>query len=580
MSPSARPRAVPRRFMAAAVIVFYLGLLATFAISRWLDGRAARVNEAFFETNGAVMADSLIGALGDVELRMKAVAGFIRASESVTADEFADFVTEVGVVPGLEGFGFAPVLHGDPTRLDGSKVVTSTVAMFGLDSHGRKVEMPATDTYVPLVLFAPSTEVSAPYGLDLLSEPRRRGAVEAALSSGGVATTPFLHLADGYTTDGIVLVYPVLGSDGAALGVVTAPVDVMALLRAQTPAEVRGTLAFGITDLSDSARATLAENPRAGDNPVWSGVVEVGTRIWQIVTFEDEEGVPLPSGREAWLTLAGGTLISLLVAGGILLTGDRLQERRIRERLDAVIAAKDRFLATVSHELRTPLTGVIGFLEETLRPGLVTDPEATEFVRTARAEAQELADIIDDLIAATEVDPARLELTPIELDLAAEIDSIMASLPTHISGVTVAGSRGVRAWADKARTRQIIRNLIGNAARHGSPPIMITVSGDADTAFVDVADEGPGLSPEGEDGVFAPYATPERGPSTQPDPIGLGLWLSRRLARLMGGNLVIQARRPTTFRLTLPTRAAGAGWVGDAESLATIHTDLAHRPAA
>jgi signal transduction histidine kinase len=118
-------------------------------------------------------------------------------------------------------------------------------------------------------------------------------------------------------------------------------------------------------------------------------------------------------------------------------------------------------------------------------------------------------------------------------------------------GVEVVGT-SCRALADPARVRQIVRNLVSNAIRYGGDHVLVSLSSDAGSARVAVCDDGPGVPPDQADRIFEPY---HRSHITNglTAPVGLGLTVSRKLARLMDGDLVYRRERGSSvFELTLP----------------------------
>lgn len=117
------------------------------------------------------------------------------------------------------------------------------------------------------------------------------------------------------------------------------------------------------------------------------------------------------------------------------------------------------------------------------------------------------------------------------------------SIPLAGAPVTVA--------ADPARVRQVVRNLVSNACKYGGREVRIETGTDGGMGFVEVADDGPGVEPADIERSFEPYerAHPLDG---YPGSIGLGLSVSRRLARVMGGNLEYErVAGQTLFRRTL-----------------------------
>ncbi|HUG74449.1 MAG TPA: ATP-binding protein, partial [Acidimicrobiia bacterium] len=101
--------------------------------------------------------------------------------------------------------------------------------------------------------------------------------------------------------------------------------------------------------------------------------------------------------------------------------------------------------------------------------------------------------------------------------------------------------------------RQVLRNLVTNAFRHGGAPVQITGRGVDGCIVVDVIDHGEGVPAVLEDALFSPYANAPQGEAASRHSIGLGLYVSRQLARLMGGDVTYERRgQATVFSLTLP----------------------------
>ncbi len=244
--------------------------------------------------------------------------------------------------------------------------------------------------------------------------------------------------------------------------------------------------------------------------------------------------------------------------------------RESRERLEQLVSSKDRFLATVGHELRTPLTSVLGFAEILAGEGdRLSEGDRREMLELIVRESRDAAWIIEDLLAFARADLGRLHVAPATVSLLEQAEAVLRSLPP---GRQV-GLRGQdeEAWADGSRVRQIIRNLVTNARKYGGDRVEVEVGRGADGPAVRVRDDGPGVPAELREAIFEPYfrAHDERG---QPGSMGLGLSVSRQLARLQGGDLRYVRRDGwSVFELTLPAPpgpsseavpAAGAAGIG------------------
>lgn len=210
----------------------------------------------------------------------------------------------------------------------------------------------------------------------------------------------------------------------------------------------------------------------------------------------------------------------------------------VERRLQDLVKSKDEFVASVSHELRTPLTAVVGLSTELLhRWKEFGEEEIAEFTATIAGQSREVADIVEDLLVAARADIGKVSVYPDTVDVPAEIEAVLEVFPEDVvERVDVAGTP-TWAWADAKRLRQIVRNLITNAVRYGGDHIEVRYGQENGTVEVAVADDGDGIAPEFEEIVFEPYGRAKQD-TAQPGSVGLGLSVSRHLARLMGGDLV------------------------------------------
>ena len=236
--------------------------------------------------------------------------------------------------------------------------------------------------------------------------------------------------------------------------------------------------------------------------------------------------------------------------GAVIAHIDMTSEVQARQSLQDIISDKDRFLATVSHELRTPLTAVVGFAEH-LRSGHATPEDLPDHIDVLADQAREVADLVEDLLLAGRLDTDTIVIRPEPISAETVITAITRPWTDTTFDIAI-DDDAQTVLADPLRTRQIMRNLVTNAIRHGEPPITIRVHREATTVLIDVIDVGPGVPPASADQLYQPYAdlTVMHG---QPGSVGLGLYVSQRLAQLMGGTISYRRAGGTTvFTLTLP----------------------------
>lgn len=230
---------------------------------------------------------------------------------------------------------------------------------------------------------------------------------------------------------------------------------------------------------------------------------------------------------------------------------DITRQRETERRLQELIRSKDQFVATISHELRTPLTAVVGIAEE-LRDAndTIDEAERHELLGLVAEQSLEVSRIVDDLLVVARADAGNLILATERIDLVEEVAQVAQTVDAGIS-IETHGSPIV--VADPQRVRQIVRNLMTNARRYGGPSIRVVVGDEGTRGIVEVRDDGEPLSQSSRSEIFEPYARAKQRAGVTAS-VGLGLTVSRHLARHMGGDLVYDHDgNETIFSLTLAT---------------------------
>jgi signal transduction histidine kinase len=223
--------------------------------------------------------------------------------------------------------------------------------------------------------------------------------------------------------------------------------------------------------------------------------------------------------------------------------------------------AKSAFLATMSHELRTPLNAIIGYqslLAEGI-DGALNKSQLAHLVRI-RASADHLLGLIDEVLTFSRVDGDKEVVRRDEVQLS----PIVAEALTMVT--PLAESKGLRLrneatdarlLTDAGKVRQIILNLLSNAIKFSDDgEIVIRSRLNGDSVTVSIADPGIGISAENLEKVFDPFWQVEQRSTRRIGGTGLGLSVSRSLARLLGGEVSVESvlDKGSTFTLTLPTR--------------------------
>jgi PAS domain S-box-containing protein len=231
------------------------------------------------------------------------------------------------------------------------------------------------------------------------------------------------------------------------------------------------------------------------------------------------------------------------------------QQEAIREALHL----REEFASIAAHELRTPMATVYARLQlaerRVARPGI--DPELIKRdVALAREASERMLVLINRLLEVSRFKSGRLELERAQTDLAATARAVGAMVEETTGREIVVRvlerAHGATANVDAMRVEQVITNLLDNAAKYSpNGPIEIDVAAGADVVRMGVRDHGPGVPPEQREQIFEPF---RRGSDGKGGGVGLGLHVSREIARLHGGSLVLEAPPDggARFVLTLP----------------------------
>jgi nitrogen-specific signal transduction histidine kinase len=265
-------------------------------------------------------------------------------------------------------------------------------------------------------------------------------------------------------------------------------------------------------------------------------------------TWEHEGPSRRRSGELQWLqsrsvdTSAGLPASSIVVA-----LADVTHLKARNEAMSEMVRAKDEFIANVSHELRTPLTAVIGLTSEMASNSEMGDGERRELLELASGQAAEMANIVDDLLVAARAEMGTVAVDVQTMDLLTELRATIDGIGMEID---LPATAPPMVLADPRRVRQILRNLLTNAQRYGGPRRRVTAGGLIDRVWLEVRDNGSGISDDEAAHIFEPYVT---GNSGVKGSVGLGLAVARQLAELMGGSLQYErSAGESVFRLLLP----------------------------
>ncbi|MER7702593.1 ATP-binding protein [Kitasatospora sp. NPDC097605] len=237
-----------------------------------------------------------------------------------------------------------------------------------------------------------------------------------------------------------------------------------------------------------------------------------------------------------------------------------------------------RFFADASHELRTPLVGIKGYADLYRMGALSTREDLDRTMTRIAAESTRLARLVEEMFLLARLDedahhpaggpgaePAfALDLAPMDLrtlaaDALRDVRALDKTRPVTLTGPGGGKPSNAPAVADEARLRQVVTNLIGNAVTHTPPgtPLRIGVGTVGDHAVLEVADQGPGLTPAERERVFDRFYRTDDSRDRTTGGSGLGLAIARALVAAQGGRITLDTApgRGCTFHVLLPLPA-------------------------
>jgi signal transduction histidine kinase len=324
---------------------------------------------------------------------------------------------------------------------------------------------------------------------------------------------------------------------------------------------------------ADSGLAALITNDRASglfSRRLAPAAILVPVAVgWLLLAFRRAGWVDDSVGIALFVVTVFGLYLLLLIRSARAV--DRLdrereelleESRRAREDAEAANRAKMQFLTSMSHELRTPLNAIAGYVQllEIGVHGPVTEAQLRALERTRRSQ-QHLLALINDVLNFAKLDAGRVEFRVTTVGVHDVLNTLEALVLPQLAAKSLQFTMScddplLALRADREKLQQILINLLSNAIKFtpDGGTIALACSANDSMVRVTVRDTGVGIAPEALDTIFEPFVQVDRSLTNLTEGAGLGLAISRELARGMGGELVAESvpGEGSTFTLTMP----------------------------
>ncbi len=262
-------------------------------------------------------------------------------------------------------------------------------------------------------------------------------------------------------------------------------------------------------------------------------------------------------------TFAGLLGAAFLIFFGISMDKSRRKLIEAKDRAEKATVIKSEFLANMSHEIRTPLNGVMGMIDILLDTKLT--PEQRDFAGSVNSSADSLLMIINDILDFSKMEAGKLNFETIDFDLRVTIEDLsdIIAIKAYEKGLeyscVINDNVPTLLKGDPGRLRQILNNLAGNAIKFvekGEVAIRISLKKESDTnarLFFEVIDTGIGIRKNQKNKLFKTFSQADPSTTRKYGGTGLGLVISKQLAKLMGGQIGVESEdgKGSTFWFTV-----------------------------
>jgi CheY-like chemotaxis protein/nitrogen-specific signal transduction histidine kinase/HPt (histidine-containing phosphotransfer) domain-containing protein len=242
---------------------------------------------------------------------------------------------------------------------------------------------------------------------------------------------------------------------------------------------------------------------------------------------------------------------------------NKVELGKAKAKAEAANQAKSDFLANMSHDIRTPMNAILGFTELLKRGYGRNAAESRKYLETIHASGRHLLEIINDILDLSKIESGHLQVERLPCSPVAIVQEVVTVLNVRAAekrielGFRIATPVPQTIVSDPTCLRRIVTNLVGNAIKFtekGRVEVVLHLA-EGSRLALDVTDTGIGIAPDKLESMFDPFVQADSSVTRRFGGTGLGLTISRRFARALGGDIVVESElgKGSTFRVLFDT---------------------------
>jgi len=601
VQPVGWSRFIDRYLAVAVVLVISLATWAVAYAAVYRSGRVQLMQKQQRETTA--IRKEIQDIFAQYEIGLCFGRGLLLSSDFVSRDEWQEFYSTPKIdryFPGVWGYGYVEIVESDDVdafvervRADGAPEYAVHAAPGFSEGYG------SGEKYL-VKYHEPASRNRTVWGLDVSARPENRAVYDLSRDEGEMQVSDPIMLEQGGKDEwGLVLSTPVYRRGAvietieqrreSIVGWVVTSIGFERFFRTEWK---DGWDEFEIELHSNTKGAGLYDKVlfRSGDENAEhrndATHIPLDLKNLSLVMSVSPKEEPM-----LWFSTRGS--VAVLVAG-FLLTGlltmitwsvtrtkskaigiarsmtnsirqSEHRQRALALQADSANRAKSEFLANMSHEIRTPMTAILGYAEllgeHAQHAERDVDEDRAEAVDAIQRSGKHLMRIINDVLDLSKIESGKLNVDIEPFPILEAVRDVHAALLNGAAskgvGLSVEFATGIpdRIHTDGYRIRQILLNLIGNAIKFTpSGSVRVILDADDERICFSVKDTGMGIHPTDIEGLFDPFEQLDSSATRRHEGTGLGLTISRRLARLLGGDITVESQEGngSTFTLTIP----------------------------